>query len=540
MDSYLLSIATLVPLAGAGAIFLLGRLAVLSESSARLAASVTSGIAALAAVRMWTTFVPRGDEWQFVATADVLPGAASYIVGVDGLGLLLVLMTSIVLLVAVVATPGGETRSVSFYGWLLVLESGMIGAYAALDLMLFAAAWTVAAAALTALLGPGADRNRTAARLVVVAIAPALLLVASALVLQAQGRSITGAESFDFRLFRSLTLAAPVQRWVFVLFASGIALTTAAAFRGWLKSPTDNRAAIVPAIVAAVFLKLATYALLRVCLPVLPDATREIAPYAMGGSAIGLVLSAVAAFAQVTWTRVLAYASLCHVALVLFGVFALTPDALTGSVIHQATHGLSIAALFLVAAFVTRRSPSPGEDSIASYGGLLNAMPLAAAVALAMTLALVGVPKSSGYIGTRLILEGAWPVTRLWSLTALVGLGLSGVALVWLFARTMLGELKSPAAGPLTDLRGRELLVLIPLVLLTVVVGVLPARLLSTVETSVARVVMRVSPEYASEVADCLSQPPPPPVDTGLPAGMVMAAPCADGSSTPTSAKPPR
>jgi hypothetical protein len=137
-----------------------------------------------------------------------------------------------------------------------------------------------------------------------------------------------------------------------------------------------------------------------------------------------------------------------------------------------------------------------------------------------------------------LIVESIWSVSRVWSVVAMAGLALGGVALLWLFSRTMLGELRSPAGGAPKDLRLTEALVFVPLVVLMLWIGLWPAPILARVETSVARIVLRVSPQFAPQVADCLTEPPPPPVDTGLPAGMVLAAPCADGTGS-TPALPP-
>jgi len=318
---------------------------------------------------------------------------------------------------------------------------------------------------------------------------------------------------------------------VFLAFFVGFGAGLLGVFRWWLAVAANGRAVAVPILLAAVFLKMGTFGFLRLSLPLLPDASRIFAPSIVALSAIGIVYGAVAAFRQTNWTRVLAYASLSHICLVALGAFALTPDGLTGSAVHQINHGVSIAALLLVAGLVAERGQ---VATLAEYGGLLNAMPLVAAVWMLMTLSLVGIPKLNGFVGIGLIVQGIWAVSRVWSVVAVAGLVLSGVALFWLFSRTMLGELKSPTGGGLKDLRLREAVVFAPLVLFAVWVGLSPAPLLARVETSVARVVIRVSPQYAPEVADCLSQPPPSPADSGLPAGIVLVAPCADGAASPT------
>jgi NADH-quinone oxidoreductase subunit M len=418
-----------------------------------------------------------------------------------------------------------------YYIAVLVLEAGMLGAYMALDLLLFSFCWTLAAASMCLLIGTVGGRMRAALRVFAIAIVPGLLILLGVLALHFQGRSLTGAATFDLRSFQHLSIPLAVQRWIFLAFFMGFVAGLLGVFRWWLAVAANGRAVAVPLLLAAVFLKMGTYGFLRLSLPLLPDASRGFAPAVVVLSAIGIVFGAVTAFGQTNWTRVLAFASLSHICLVTLGAFSLTPDGLTGSAVHQINHGISIAALFLVAGLVAERGQAA---DLSDYGGLLNAVPRIAALWLLMTLSLVGVSKLNGFVGTSLIVKGIWAVTQIWSAVAVTGMVLSGVALLWLFSRTMLGELRSPTGGRLKDLRLREAVVFVPLVLLAVWVGFRPAPLLARVETSVARIVLRVSPQFAAEVSDCLSQPVPPPADGLLP-GMVLAAPCADGASSPAS-----
>ena len=552
MERYLLSIVVLTPAATALVVFIAGRVGRVLDGRDGLLRALTCGATAVsfaASLPLWFTFEVRGAEWQFTERLDILPSiGASYALGVDGLSALLVLLTTLVCLIAVLAkTPRGR----EFYISALLLESGLLGVYVALDLLLFWLAWMVAAASMCVLIGAAGGRTRIAAHVGVITLVPGVVMLLGLLLIHVQGQAITGAGTFDMRVFRQLALPPHVQRWVFVAFFIGCGGGLFGVFRWWLTVAADARAFAVPLLLSALFLKMGTFAFLKLTLPLLPDASRSLAPAIVGLGAIGILLSALAAFAQTNWNRVLAYASLGHLCLVTLGAFALTPDGLTGSAVHQINHGLSIAALFLLAGLVVERGQSGtvvgsaigtsgrrGETlqatRIGEYGGLLNAMPKVAAVWLIMTLSLVGVPKLNGYVGMRLAFEGLWPVSRAWSIVAAAGMILSGVALLWLFSRTMLGELKTPGGHRLKDLRLREALAILPLALLAVWIGLSPAQLLARVETSVARVVLRVSPEYAPEVVDCLTQPPPSPAETGLPAGIVVAAPCADGATSPT------
>lgn len=501
----------------------------------RAIASVTTTLVLGVASRLWFAFEVRGAEWQFTERFSVLPSiGASYAVGIDGLSLLLILLTTFLTFIAVLAswaaTATADSRAKEYYIAVLLLEAGMLGVYMALDLLLFCLCWVLAAASMCLLIGAVGGRMRAALRVCAIAIVPGLVILLGVLALHVQGRVLTGAATFDLRSFQHLSIPLAVQRWIFLAFFAGFVAELLAMFRWWLAVAANGRTVAVPLLLAAVFLKMGTYGFLRLSLPLLPDASRAFATAVVWLSAVGIIFGAVAAFAQTNWTRVLAFASLSHICLVMLGAFALTPDGLTGSAVHQINHGISIAALFLVAGLVAERGQAA---DLSKYGGLLNAMPLIAALWLLMTLSLVGVPKLNGFVGTRLIIEGIWPVNRAGSAVALTGMALSGVALLWLFSRTMLGELRSPTGGQLKDLRLREAVVFVPLVLLAVWVGLRPAPLLARVETSVARIVLRVSPQFASEVSDCLSQPVPPPADGLLP-GMVLAAPCADGASSPS------
>ncbi len=527
MERHLLSVIALVPVAGALAVAVVGRLMPGRDRWLHAIAAVTTLAAFALSVPLWRGFAVRGAQWQFTDGLAAVPSlGAGMVFGVDGLSLLLVLLTTgLCCLAALAVWAHVPARPTEYFVAVLLLEAGMLGVYMSLDLLLFTVSWMVAAASMCAAISAADGRSRSAVRLALVAVVPGALVLAGVLILYVQGRTLTGTATFDLRMFQNLTLPLAVQRWVFLVFFTGFVVGVGGVFRWWLAADGERTTA-VPLLLSAVFLKMATFGFLRLCLPLLPDATRLFAPAIVALSAVVTVFAAVAAFAQTSWTRVLGYASLSHLCLVTLGAFALTPDGLTGSAVHQVNQGLAIAALFLVASVVTDRGHS---TSISDYGGLLNAMPVAAVLWLFLTFSLVGVPKLNGFVGTDLIVNGLWPTTKTWAIVAVTGQALSAIALLWLFSRMMLGELRGPAGDVLKDLRLREALVVLPLVALVAWAGFKPAAFLATVETSVARIVLRVSPQDGPEVADCLAQPPPAP-DPGLPAGMVLTAPCSDAA----------
>jgi len=527
LERHLLSVIALVPVAGALAVAVVGRLMPGRDRWLHAIAAVTTLAAFALSVPLWRGFAVRGAQWQFTDGLAAVPSlGAGMVFGVDGLSLLLVLLTTgLCCLAALAVWAHVPARPTEYFVAVLLLEAGMLGVYMSLDLLLFTVSWMVAAASMCAAISAADGRSRSAVRLALVAVVPGALVLAGVLILYVQGRTLTGTATFDLRMFQNLTLPLAVQRWVFLVFFTGFVVGVGGVFRWW-RAADGERTTAVPLLLSAVFLKMATFGFLRLCLPLLPDATRLFAPAIVALSAVVTVFAAVAAFAQTSWTRVLGYASLSHLCLVTLGAFALTPDGLTGSAVHQVNHGLAIAALFLVASVVTDRGHS---TSISDYGGLLNAMPVAAVLWLFLTFSLVGVPKLNGFVGTDLIVNGLWPTTKTWAIVAVTGQALSAIALLWLFSRMMLGELRGPAGDVLKDLRLREALVVLPLVALVAWAGFKPAAFLATVETSVARIVLRVSPQYGPEVADCLAQPPLAP-DPGLPAGMVLTAPCSDAA----------
>ena len=573
VDRHLLSVVLFTPLVGAlvlwGSGFAGGRN---RRPFVHIVGCLTAAVTVLASVPLWMRFEVRGAQWQFTEHLSLLPSLGlNYAVGVDGLAVVLVLLTTVVSAAAALASwtvsseavddlPRGQegiresagfdmtaptghalTREVqgpaaapagvtAHYMALLVLETAMLGVYISLDLVGFVICWFVAAVAICYLCGSVATSSERLRRrrFVDIAVIPSLVLMAAMVTLHLQGRRLIGIPTFDLRNFQQVTPSIDVQYWLFGMFLVAFAGTLAGVFRWWLSVAASRSGLPVSLVLAAVFLKMGTYGFVRLTLPLLPDATRTFAPMLVAVAALGILFGAVAALAQPNWTRVLAYATLSHICLVLLGTFALTPDGVTGGIVHQVNHGVSIAALLFLAGVVAARG---GGTSLADYGGLLTTMPVVAALWLLSTLSLVAVPKLSGFVGTRLIIEGSWSAHPVWSIVAMAGLGVSAVALLWLFARTMLGELRSPAGNALRDLRLQEAIVIVPMAAFVIWVGYKPATILAIVETSVARVVLRVSPQFAPEVAGCLSAPPPP-EQTGLPAGMVMAAPCVEGSST--------
>ena len=266
-------------------------------------------------------------------------------------------------------------------------------------------------------------------------------------------------------------------------------------FHTWLPDAHTDAPTAGSVILAAVLLKMGTYGFIRFSLPILPDATRAFVPMMAGLSIVGIVYGALVAMAQPDWKRLVAYSSVSHMAMVMLGMFALNPVGINGSIIQQINHGISTGALFLIVGIVYERRHT---REISEYGGLSKVMPVYAAVFLVMTMSSIGLPALNGFIGEMLILQGVFvvPSWKIWAAVAASGIVLGAAYMLWLYQRTMFGKVENPKNEKLRDLNLREFATFVPLIVLAVWIGLYPTPFLDRLDTSVDRVVARVSPQY--------------------------------------------
>ena len=247
---------------------------------------------------------------------------------------------------------------------------------------------------------------------------------------------------------------------------------------------------------------------------------------------IGIVYGALVALAQKDWKRLVAYSSVSHMAMVMLGMFAMTPVGITGSIVQQINHGISTGALFLIVGIVYERRHT---RAISDYGGLSKVMPVFAAVFLVMTMSSIGLPALNGFIGEVLILQGVFVVNKMRAAVEAIGIVLGAAYMLWLYQRTMFGKVDNPANATLADLSFREVVTFAPLVALAFWIGLYPAPFLRRIETSVGRVVARVNSVYAPVVAqgsDCKTATPTvPPASPDLPPGIALIAGCEEGAA---------
>ena len=495
MDN-LLSLILFTPLAGAIVLLFVNRQ---NEDVIRWIANAVAFLGFLVSLPLWFLYDTQNADWQFVERMAWIPSiGAEYSLGVDGFSALLVLLTTLMGSIAVLSSWTAITERVKeYYIFLLVLQTGMIGAFVALDFLLFFLFWEVMLVPMYFLIGIwGSDRRLySAIKFFLFTLVGSVVMLLGILAVYFYQYSVTGVYTFDVTQFHELNLPVDLQWWVFLAFFFGFAVKVPMfPFHTWLPDAHTDAPTAGSVILAAVLLKMGTYGFIRFSLPILPEATRAFVPMMIWLSIIGIIYGALVAMAQRDWKRLVAYSSVSHMGMVTLGMFALTPVGITGSIVQQINHGISTGALFLIVGIVYERRHT---REISEYGGLSKVMPVFAAVFLIMTMSSIGLPTLNGFIGEILILQGVFVVSKVWAAVAASGIVLGAAYMLWLYQRTMFGQVENPKNEGLADLNMRELATFVPLIVLAVWIGLYPSPFLRRLDSSVAHVMSRVNPDYA-------------------------------------------
>ena len=498
--SHYLSLILFTPLVGAIVLLFVNKQ---NENAIRWIANAVALIGFLVSVPLWWLYDSQNPEFQFIERLQWIPSiGAEYFLGIDGFSALLILLTTMMGFIAVLSSWTAITeRLKEYYIFLLMLQTGMLGAFMALDFLLFFLFWEVMLVPMYFLIGIWGSSNRlySAIKFFLYTLVGSVVMLLAILALYFYHHSVTGVYSFDITRFYALDLPFNLQWWIFLGFFLGFAIKVPMfPFHTWLPDAHTDAPTAGSVILAAVLLKMGTYGFIRFSLPIVPDGTNAFVPMMVLLSIIGIVYGALVAFAQKDWKRLVAYSSVSHMAMVMLGMFALNPVGITGSILQQLNHGISTGALFLLVGVVYERRHT---REISEYGGLSKVMPVYAAVFLLMTMSSIGLPTLNGFIGEILILQGIFVVDKIWAAFAATGIVLGAVYMLSLYQRTMFGKIENPKNEKLLDLSGREFATFAPLIVLAVWIGLYPKPFLDRLDTSVQRVVARVSPQYAEAPA---------------------------------------
>ncbi len=485
----LLSTIIFLPLLGA----ILGFL-ITSEELVKRMAVVTSTLTFLLCLILFFAFDPSTAAMQFFERYAWIPTLGiTYEVGVDGVSLLLVVLTTFLMPLAMLASWDSiNNRTREFMICLLFLETGMVGVFAAVDLFLFYVFWEATLIPMYFLIGVwgGPQRIYAAVKFILYTMAGSLLMLVAILALYFLHRRATGVATFNLFQLVGLDLSLSTQRWLFLAFFLAFAIKVPLfPFHTWLPDAHVEAPTAGSVILAGVLLKMGTYGFVRFCLPLFPQASVEAAWLIALLAVIGIIYGALMAFVQTDIKKLVAYSSVSHLGFVVLGIFAFNLQGLDGAVLQMVNHGLSTGALFLLVGMLYDRRHT---RALAEFGGLAKVVPVFASFLLVVCLSSLGLPGLNGFVGEFLVLLGAFQSLPTYGVIGAVGVILSAVYLLWMYQRAMFGELTQESNKTLMDLTAREIAILVPVLLVIVWIGVYPQPLLQRMEASTKAVVERV------------------------------------------------
>ncbi len=401
----------------------------------------------------------------------------NYNVGIDGISLWLVLLTTFIMPIAVLSTWHAVEKNVKGYmAVMLLLETAMLGAFISLDLFLFYIFWELMLIPMYFMIGIWGGKNRIYAAVkffIFTAVGSLLMLVAIIFVYyQAVDAGLAG-NGFDIADFYKLALSPELQKWLFLAFAFSFAIKVPMfPVHTWLPDAHTEAPTAGSVILAAILLKMGTYGYVRFAMPLFPEATHQFIPFLSLLAVIGIIYGALVAMMQDDVKKLVAYSSVSHLGFVMLGIFALNMQGVGGGMLQMINHGISTGALFLIVGFIYERRHT---RAIVEFGGIAKVMPVFATIFMIVTFSSVGLPGTNGFVGEFLILMGSFESKLRWfGVFATTGVIFAAVYMLWMFQRVMFGELKNPENQKLKDLSLREVVVMVPLLVFVFWIGVYP------------------------------------------------------------------
>ena len=496
MNLPILSLLVFLPLAGAVLAPLVGRGG--RDHLVRQFALAVSLITFAISIYMWMHFDATSAEYQFVERHPWLPDfGISYHVGVDGISMLLVVLTTFLSPIALLCSwESVEKRVVAWSFFMLALEAAMIGVFVSLDLFLFYVFWDAMLIPMYFLIGIwGYDRRIYASiKFMLYTMAGSVLMLLAIIALAYYHQTVTGVVSFDLQDLYALKVPAAMQTWFFLAFAVAFAIKVPLfPFHTWLPDAHVEAPTAGSVILAGVLLKMGTYGLLRFAFPLFPEAAIAWVPVIGILAVIGIVYGALVAMVQPDMKKLVAYSSVSHLGVVVLGLCALNVNGVQGAVFQMLAHGISTGGLFLIVGMLSERRHT---RAIAEYGGLKAVTPKLVAAFLLVTLASIALPTMNGFVGEFLILLGAFRspfISHPWlAVIATTGVILSAVYMLWMFQRVNYGPVTNPKNRGLRDLSPREWVVIVPIIAMAIIMGIMPGLFLRPMEPAVRKVVEHI------------------------------------------------
>jgi NADH-quinone oxidoreductase subunit M len=501
MTPGLLSAVTFLPAVGAVALALVPRR---RPGVHRAGALGVALLTLVVSIPLWTRFDGDRADFQFEEVYRWLPTlGVRFHVGIDGISLLLVLLTTFLTPFALAsAWHAIEDRTKEFVITMLLLETGMLGVFVSLDLFLFFVFWEAMLIPMYLVIGVwgGGNRIYAAVKFVLYTMVGSALMLVAILALYYQHGAATGTYTFDVpTLARWVVPPGLGQNLMFLAFALAFAIKVPLfPFHTWLPDAHVEAPTAGSVILAGVLLKMGTYGFLRFCLPFFPDASFKFAPLVFALAVIGIVYGAWVSTVQPDLKKLVAYSSVSHLGFVMLGLFTLNQQGLVGGVIQMINHGLSTGALFLMVGMIYERRHT---RLISEFGGLWKVVPAFSVLFLVVVLSSLGLPGLNGFVGEFLVLVGAFQVNGWLAAVATTGIIFAAVYLLWMYQRVVFGEITHAENGRLADLSRREWAVLVPVLVFIVWIGVYPTAFTGKTEATIAALLAQVESKASVALA---------------------------------------
>jgi len=515
----LLILTIFLPLAGAAALLLVKT----SSSASIKVAGLSVSLATLGTtLLLWSNFDPAAPGFQMESSIPWVSSLSiSFHVGIDGMSLLLMLLTAFMTPLALLGSWNSiEKRLKEYVIMMLLLETGILGVFASLDLFLFYVFWEAMLIPMYFIIGIWGGKNRTyaAVKFFLYTMAGSLLMLIAIIWLAYQGPQQTGGGfTTDLQVLYSVgpRLPAGLQLWMFLAFTLSFAIKVPLfPLHTWLPDAHVEAPTAGSVMLAAVLLKMGTYGFLRFSVPLFPAATLTCIPWLAGLAVVGIVYGALVSMVQTDIKKLVAYSSVSHLGFVVLGIFAMTEESVQGGIIQMVNHGLSTGALFLLVGMLYDRRHT---REISEFGGIAKVMPVIAVFFMIVSLSSMGLPGLNGFVGEFLILIGAFssPYLGPWfTIIAATGVILAAIYLLVVYQKVFLGKNANTANSSLPDLSKREVAVLVPIVVFIVWIGVFPGSFLHLTDGSTRALVRAFHRDAAGAAmkvgADPVPAPPSP------------------------------
>ncbi|HJU43157.1 MAG TPA: NADH-quinone oxidoreductase subunit M, partial [Vicinamibacterales bacterium] len=492
----LLTLAIALPIAGALVLLLIPNRDGSKDGLIRNIAFVCSMLAFAVTLALWYWFdsAPGAPAFQFVERYRWIPAfGIDYYVGIDGLSLMLLVLTGFLTPIALLSSwPGIETKVKEFSIFMLLLEASMLGVFCALDVFLFYIFWDFVLIPMYFLIGIwGYDQRIYAAiKFILYTMAGSVLMLVAIIGVSWVHQSVTGEYTFDLLRLYELSIPETTQYWFFLAFTLAFIIKVPLfPFHTWLPDAHVQAPTAGSVILAGVMLKMGGYGLIRFAFPLFPEAALYFSPLLATLAVIAIIYGALVAMVQPDMKKLVAYSSVSHMGFVILGIAAVNMQGIQGASYQMLAHGVSTGALFCIVGMLSDRRHA---RLISEFGGLKTVMPRLTAAMLIIALSSIGLPGMNGFIGEFLIMLGAFKWDPRFVVVAALGVILSAVYMLWMFQRVFYGKVTNDHNKGLPDLSFREWAILGPLAAAAIAMGVVPNVFLKPMEPAVQRIVDRV------------------------------------------------